>query len=171
MADWTRGTRNAFLVLAMTSLALVFPTVTSAAVAFRISIDPTEPRVGQAVTVTVATFMPGSNAAGEEPLPLEDFPWTFIARSPEGARSVIDLSPIGDSRNKWSGEFVFEEVGRWQIGLDAQHLGITPDPAMGGRMDVVVAEDDAPASLALAMGILICAFVVGGFVLTRRLTR
>ena len=117
--------------------ALGAPVDVTAAVAYRISLEPAAPRVSENVTVTVATLFPASGGGpATEPQPLDSFPWTFVAESPAGESHEIGLERRGP--NEWSGTFTFYEPGRWEVGLDRRHLGTPVDPSLGARVTIDV---------------------------------
>jgi hypothetical protein len=144
--------------LALLALAAT-PTNMSAAITYRIAIDPATPHVREPVTIVVATFAyVDPPATPAEPLPLEEFPWTFVAESPSGAVHEIGLQHAGASPNQWVASFAFDEAGRWEIGLDRRHLGTPIDPALGARLTVEVRGSDepsAPVVIAVALFALI----------------
>ena len=182
MGGWLK--RRAW-VLAIVSVSVVgISLVTSArvwsAVAYQISTDPREPRVGQEVAIRIGTYLPDSASSGgeAEPLPLDDFPWTFVADSPTGDRFVIPLTRSGELTHEWVGTFVFTEVGRWEIGLDPRHLGTPIDPRLGARREILILEANDRASfevpiilLVSALAILVPTATVGWMLLRRRFVR
>ncbi len=127
------------------------PPTAIAAVIYKIQLEPADPGVGERVAISVATFEADSLTPGAtlDPFPLDNFPWSFVADSPSGESVEISLVRDADSRNRWTGTFVFTEEGRWEIGLDKKHLGSPPDPALGARLDVVVGSDSGPNAIAL----------------------
>jgi hypothetical protein len=132
--------------------ALAAPLAAMAAVSFRITTEPADPRVGEPVMILVATFAyVDPPATPTEPLPLEEFPWTFVADSPTGERTVIALRRVGSSTNLWTSRFTFVEPGRWEIGLDEQHLATPVDPALGARLSLDVGSGNQPNGVALAL--------------------
>jgi hypothetical protein len=132
--------------------ALGAPLAATAAVSYRITTEPPDPRVGESVTILVATFAyVDPPATPTEPLPLEAFPWTFVADSPTGERTVIALQRVASSTNRWTGRFTFDEPGRWEIGLDEQHLATPGDAALGARLPVEVRGGSGPNWVLLAV--------------------
>lgn len=144
----------------MLVVVLGTPVAATAAVSYRISTEPAEPRVGEPVTIHVATFAyVDPPATPFEPLPLDTFPWTFVAESPSGGREVIVLQRVGSRPNQWTGRFTFDERGRWEVGLDQQHLGTPVDPALGARLTVQVRGNSGPTEVAIALLVLTAAAI------------
>jgi hypothetical protein len=147
------------------------PLAATAAVSYRITTEPPDPRVGESVTILVATFAyVDPPATPNEPLALEAFPWTFVAESPTGERRVIALQRDGTSTDRWTGRFTFDEPGHWEIGLDEQHLGAPVDPALGARLPVEVRSGDEPTGVALAVLVLAVAAIASVVLLRMGLT-
>jgi hypothetical protein len=147
------------VLLAAVGLSLA-PAGLRAAVAFEISTERAHPLVGDPVAILVATFRAGlpADIGGLEPLPLDEFPWTFVADSPSGRSFIVPLTRDPGSLNRWVGHFTFDEAGRWQIGLAREHLGTPIDPSLGARRDAVVLGDRDQVTgwiVPLAIGALI----------------
>jgi hypothetical protein len=148
--------------------ALGAPVAVTAAVSYGITTEPTNPRVGEPVMILVATFAyVDPPATPTEPLSLEAFPWTFVADSPTGERTVIALQRLGSSPNEWAGTFTFHELGRWEIGLDTRHLATPVDPALGARLSVEVRSGSEPNGVAITLVALIGA-AIASWVLYRK---
>lgn len=80
------------------------PLAALSATAYRIATDPAEPRVGEPTTILVSTLVyVDPPAIPSEPLPLDEFLWTFVAESPKGERHEIALTRVDESTNQWSG--------------------------------------------------------------------
>jgi hypothetical protein len=140
--------------------ALSVPAVAAAAVSYRITTEPAEPLVAEPVTILVATFeYVDPPATPTQPLPLDEFSWTFVADSPSGGRDVIALDRVGSIPNQWAGRFTFDEPGRWEVGLDERHLGIPVDPSLGARIIVEVRDDSEPNAVALGLLVLAAAAI------------
>lgn len=158
-----RFVRFTLVAAGLLTVGLLVPPTADAAVIYKNGSEPAAPRIGEQVVISVATFEADSLRPGAEldPLPLNDFLWTFVAESPGGQSTEIPLTRDGDSGHRWTGTFVFPEAGRWEIGLDKSHLGSPPDPALGARLEVVVgSEDDRRSLVLLAAMALILAIAV-----------
>lgn len=152
-----RFIRPVLLFAGLLALGRLGLSAADAAVIYKIELDPEAPHIGERVAISVSTFeadslTPGANL---DPLPLDEFPWTFVADSPGGITAEIALVPDDRSANRWTGTFVFSEAGRWMVGLDKRHLGTPPDPALGARLEVVVTADDADGQLPLLVGFVV----------------
>lgn len=154
--------------LAASLAFMAFATMTvsaSAAVVYRIEIDPEQPTVGEPTTIVVSTLFPAvAHGTPPEPQPLDDFPWTFVAESPRSARYEIALERLGSTGFQWTADFMFDEPGNWEIGLDRRHLGTPVDPALGARLPVEVRGPDEP-TLPVTVIVAVAGVVAGAVLL------
>lgn len=134
-----RGAAVAVAFAAGASLVQI-PTGAVSAVALRIWTEPSNPLLGEPATIFVATYWyeSGSPATSPRPMVLPEFPWDFVADSPAGTRHLVALNRDTSADNQWTGEFMFDEFGKWEVGLDPRNLGTPLDPAAGARRQVLV---------------------------------
>lgn len=156
------------MVLLVTALAIPFAAFGAAA--YRITTDPSEPRVGEPATIVIGTLVyVDPPATPSEPLPLDEFLWTFVAESPRGERHEIALTRVDSSANEWTATFVFDETGQWEIGLDRPHLGTPADPSLGARKPVTVrSPDDGPLASPIIVAVVSVFVAILAVVIARR---
>lgn len=171
--------RFAFALVALIAV-LLDPAAVLSAVAYRITTEPHQPIVGQPAVITIATTVYGSGGGGAspEPLPMDEFPWEFVADAPSGGRYSVALAPVGSAGNEFSAHFEFGEPGEWEIGLHPRHLSTPLDPTLGARTTVVVVDrvtpppsDEGVPSPTTSRPwplVLLAALVLGALVLARR---
>lgn len=164
-----RLVRIVILLAGLLTLGIHGSPTANAAVIYKIELEPEAPRIGERVAISVSTFEADSLAPGADlvPFPLDEFPWTFVADSPSGSTVEIALTPDGRPTNRWTGNFVFSEAGRWEIGLDKSHVGTPPDPALGARLEVGVTADDADGRIPLLVGLVVVLIAIAVVVVNR----
>jgi hypothetical protein len=81
----------------------------------RVDLFPSQPRVGDKVTIQLRPFWVLVDGTRPPALFAEDYPWGFAATSPSGRHFRIRLGRAPDNPYLWRGAFRFRSRGSWTV--------------------------------------------------------
>lgn len=88
---------------------------TASARTARIDLFPSQPRVGQKVTIQLRSFWKLIDGTLPPALFPEDYPWSVVATSPTGRRFRIRVLRAQDNAYLWSGVVRLRSPGLWSV--------------------------------------------------------
>jgi hypothetical protein len=107
--------RSAAVAAAALVAFLASGRVAHAAATARVDVFPSQPRVGQTVTIQLRPFWTFADGTLPPALFPSDYPWSVATTSPSGRQLKVRIARTQDDPYLWSGATRFRSRGSWTI--------------------------------------------------------